>query len=56
MKVHRPYGFVLNGSLPRTDLRSTYDLVAPAVDKMLDAVIEQKTPQNSQQMTVFCSK
>jgi hypothetical protein len=42
MKVHRPAGFVPNGSLPRTDLRSTYVSVAPAVNKMLGAVVEQK--------------
>lgn len=42
MKVHRPDGFVPNGSLPRTDLRSTYESVAPAVNKMLGAVVEQK--------------
>jgi hypothetical protein len=42
MKVHRPEGFTPNGSLPRTDLRSTYETVAPAVNKMLGAVVEQK--------------
>jgi hypothetical protein len=42
MKVHRPEGFTPNGSLPRTDLRSAYEAVAPAVNKMLGAVVEQK--------------
>jgi hypothetical protein len=42
MKVHRPAGFVPNGLHPRTDLRSTYESVAPAVNKMLGAVVEQK--------------
>jgi hypothetical protein len=42
MKVHRPAGFVPNGLLPRTDLRSTYESVAPAVNKMLGAVVELK--------------
>ena len=40
MKVHRPEGFTPNGSLPRTDLRSAYEAVAPAVNKMLGAVVE----------------
>ena len=42
MKVHRPEGFVPNGSHPRTPLRSTYESVATAVNKMLGAVVEQK--------------
>ena len=42
MKVFRPTGFVANGSLPRTPLRSTYEIVAPAVNKMLGAVVEQR--------------
>ena len=42
MKVFRPTGFVANGSLPRTPLRSTYETVAPAVNKMLGAVVEQR--------------
>ena len=42
MKVFRPAGFVANGSLPRTPLRSSYDIVAPAVNKMLGAVVEQR--------------
>jgi hypothetical protein len=42
MKVHCPEGFTPNGSLPRTDLRSTYETVAPAVNKMLGAVVDQK--------------
>jgi hypothetical protein len=42
MKVHRPAGFVSNGLLPRMDSRSTYESVAPAVNKMLGAVVEQK--------------
>ena len=42
MKVFRPAGFVANRSLPRTPLRSSYDIVAPAVNKMLGAVVEQR--------------
>ena len=42
MKVHRPEGFTPNGTLPRTPLRSTYESVAPAVNKMLGALREQK--------------
>lgn len=42
MKVHRPEGFTPNGTLPRTPLRSTYESVAPAVNKMLGSLIEQK--------------
>lgn len=42
MKVHLPDGFVPNGKFPRTPLRSTYEEVATAVNKMLGAVIEQK--------------
>ena len=42
MKVHRPEGFTPNGSHPRTPLRSTYESVATAVNKMLGAVVEQK--------------
>lgn len=38
MKVHRPGGFIPNGRLPRTPLRSTYESVAPAVNKMLGAL------------------
>ena len=42
MKVHLPDGFTPNGNLPRTPLRSTYESVSTAVNKMLGAVIEQK--------------
>ena len=42
MKVHRPEGFIPNGAHPRTPLRSTYESVATAVNKMLGAVVEQK--------------
>ena len=42
MRVHLPEGFEPNGSLPRTPLRSTYETVSTAVNKMLAAVIEQK--------------
>lgn len=42
MKVFRPTGFAPNGTLPRTPLRSTYEAVAPAVNKMLGAVVEQR--------------
>ena len=42
MKVHRPEGFTPNGASPRTPLRSTYESVATAVNKMLGAVVEQK--------------
>jgi hypothetical protein len=42
MKVHRPEGFAPNGSHPRTPLRSTYESVSTAVNKMLGAVVEQK--------------
>ena len=42
MKVHRPQGFTPNGLHTRTPLRSTYESVATAVNKMLGAVVEQK--------------
>ena len=42
MKVHRPEGFVPNGSHPRTPLRSSDKSVTTAVKKMLGAVVEQK--------------
>ena len=42
MKVHRPEGFTPNGNLPRTPLRATYVAVAPAVNKMLGELVEQK--------------
>ena len=42
MKVHEPEGFVPNGRQPRSPLRSVYCSVAPAVNKMLGAVVEQK--------------
>jgi hypothetical protein len=42
MKVHRPKGFTPNGLHTRTLLRSTYESVATAVNKMLGAVVEQK--------------
>ena len=42
MKVHRPEGFTPNGAHPRTPLRSTYESVATAVNKMLGAIVEQK--------------
>jgi hypothetical protein len=42
IKVHRPEGFTPNGALSRTLLRSIYESVAPAVNKMLGALVEQK--------------
>ena len=42
MTVHRPEGFTPNGNLPRTPLRATYVTVAPAVNKMLGDLVEQK--------------
>ena len=42
MRVHLPVGFVPDGKQPRTPLRSTYELVASAVNKMLAALIEQR--------------
>lgn len=42
MKVYRPVGFAPNGRLPGTPLRSTYESVSAAVNKMLGAVVEQK--------------
>ena len=42
MRVHLPVGFTPKGNQPRTPLRSTYELVSPAVNKMLGALIEQR--------------
>ena len=42
MRVHLPVSFVPNGKQPRTPLRSTYELVASAVNKMLGTLIEQR--------------
>jgi hypothetical protein len=42
MKVHRPVAFSPNWSLLRIPLRSSYESVAPAVNKVLGAVIKQK--------------
>jgi hypothetical protein len=42
MKVHRPVGFKPNGNLPRTPLRATYVAVAPAVNRMLGDLVQQK--------------
>jgi hypothetical protein len=42
MTVHRTEGFKPNGNLPRTPLRATYVTVAPAVNKMLGDLVEQK--------------
>jgi hypothetical protein len=57
MKVHRPEGFVPNGSLRRTDLRSAHEAVAPAVNKMLG---EQKLafllPLRTAQQSYNCAR
>ena len=42
MTVSRPEGFKPNGNLPRTPLRATYVTVAPAINKMLGDLVEQK--------------
>ena len=42
MKVHLPVGFTPNGKEPQTPLRATYVSVAPAVNKMLGDIVEQK--------------
>lgn len=42
MKVHVPEGFQPNGHQPRSDLRDIYVEVAPAVNKMLGAVIADR--------------
>jgi hypothetical protein len=42
MHVYLPDGFTSNGRLPRTPLRATYVSVAPAVNRMLGDIVEQK--------------
>ena len=42
MRVHLPQGFTHNGLLPRSPLRSTYESVSTAVNKMLGAVVAQR--------------
>ena len=42
MRVALPAGFVPNGSLPPSPLRATYVAVAPAVNKMLSALQDQR--------------
>ena len=42
MRVHLPEGFCPNGNQPQTPLRATYVSVAPAVNKMLGDIVEQK--------------
>lgn len=42
MKVHLPDGFRTNGLMPRSDRRKIYETVAPAVNKMLGAILEQR--------------
>ena len=42
MRVHLPEGFFPNGEKQQTPLRATYVSVAPAVNKMLGDVVEQK--------------
>ena len=42
MRVAIPEGFVPNGNQPRSPLRSSYEAVSSAVNKMLGAVIEQR--------------
>lgn len=42
MKVHKPVDFMPNGTQSRSPLRSVYESVAPAVNKMLAALVEQR--------------
>ena len=42
MRVPIPEGFVPNGQQPRSPLRSVYESVSGAVNKMLGAVVEQR--------------
>ena len=42
VRVHLPEGFCPNGNQPQTPSRATYVSVAPAVNKMLGDIVEQK--------------